>query len=68
MPVNQLSPRQEEIAVLFAEGYNHADVCKALRIKPNTLRKYIMVINLKWGCNGRTQIAIKAWEKGLVSR
>ena len=66
MAVTELSERQEEVASLFGQGFNHDDVCRILNIKQNTLHNYITIINLKWGSKNRTQIAIMAWEKGLV--
>lgn len=54
-----LSPREQEIVRLIAEGLSNKDICDRLYLSNGTVRNHISTILEKTGLEHRTQIAIQ---------
>jgi DNA-binding NarL/FixJ family response regulator len=57
----KLTPREQEIAALVAEGLSNAGIAERLIISNGTVRNHISVILEKLGLEHRTQIAVRYW-------
>ncbi|SEJ47085.1 regulatory protein, luxR family [Propionispira arboris] len=52
----QLTAREERVLSLMAKGFSTEEMCSALIITPNTLKKHIMSIYKKLGIKNRIQL------------
>jgi len=62
-----LTDREREVVSLLAEGYSNPEIARRLHLAPGTVRNYVSVILQKLGVADRTQAAIVALRRGLVS-
>jgi two-component system NarL family response regulator len=65
--VNPLTNREQEILSLVARGKSNQEIANELYISPGTVRVHIHTILQKLEVRDRTQAAIVAIQKGLVS-
>ena len=61
-----LSPREQEILRLLANGQSNTDIAAQLFLSEGTVRNYVSGIFTKLGVTDRTQAAIIALRHGLV--
>lgn len=62
-----LTPREEEVFKLLAEGYSSSDVAKKLFISLKTAQKHQGRIMEKLGINNRTELVKYAIRKGIIT-
>ncbi len=65
---NLLTRREIEILELLGRGLSNADISKALFISDGTVKSHISHLLRKLDRRDRTQLAIYAFEKGLVEK
>ncbi|MBR8828438.1 MAG: response regulator transcription factor [Gomphosphaeria aponina SAG 52.96 = DSM 107014] len=65
---NTLTKREEEILSLVAKGKSNQEIADTLYIAPGTVRVHVHAILKKLDVRDRTQAAILALQKGLISR
>ncbi|MEU7581868.1 response regulator transcription factor [Streptomyces sp. NPDC041068] len=63
-----LTAREEEIALLVADGLTNTEIGTKLFISPGTAKTHIANIQAKLKARNRVGIAAWAWESGLASR
>ncbi|WP_188196236.1 response regulator [Nonomuraea sp. SYSU D8015] len=61
-----LTPREHEVIRLVAAGHSNTDIARRLYISPHTVKTHITNMINKLGLRDRTQLAILAYETGLV--
>ena len=61
-----LSPREQEVAVLLAEGLSNAEVARRLYISPTTAAVHVSNILTKLGMSSRAEVAAWAVRQGLA--
>jgi len=61
-----LTTREREAAALIAQGMNNREIAKVMIVSVKTVETYVTRILNKLGIDSRVQIAIWAFEKGLV--
>jgi DNA-binding NarL/FixJ family response regulator len=61
-----LSPREQQILTLLAEGRTQRQIAEALVISPKTVATHIQHVLGKLGVNTRAQAVAMAFQKGLV--
>lgn len=54
--VHGLTPTEARVAVALAEGQSVADICRALRLSPNTVRTHLKRAFLKTGTNRQAEL------------
>lgn len=64
--VEALSERELEVARLIARGKNNADIARELFLSETTVKTYVSRLLAKLGLRDRVQIAVLAYESGLV--
>jgi DNA-binding CsgD family transcriptional regulator len=57
MPIDHLTIRESEVAVLLSKGRSHKDVARMLGIAPSTVRNQTQSIYDKLGVNSRAELA-----------
>ena len=62
-----LTAREREVAALIAEGKSTREIAGALVVGERTVESHVANIMFKLGVHSRSQIAVWAAEKGLVS-
>jgi DNA-binding NarL/FixJ family response regulator len=62
-----LTEREQEILRLVSAGLNNAEIAGRLVISPLTAKTHVSSILGKLGCRDRAQLAILAYETGLVT-
>lgn len=62
----QITRREIEILELLGRGFSNADIAKALFISDGTVKSHISHLLRKLDRRDRTQLALYAFEKGLV--
>ncbi len=67
-PPVQLTPREQEVLQLLAEGLTNKQIAAALTISPRTVNFHLDNVYSKLGVNSRTEAAIYALRRGLVRR
>jgi len=65
---NSLTEREQEILCLIADGKNNQEIADLLHITAGTVRVHVHAILQKLEVRDRTQAAILALQKGLISR
>lgn len=65
---NELTPRELDVLQLLADGKNNADIAAQLVLTDKTIRGYISNILSKLQLEDRTQIAVFAWQQGLMDK
>ncbi len=66
-PAVTLTPREDEILQLLAEGLSAAQVAARLYISPSTAKTHMSKLYDKLGAGNRTQAVMNAVRLGLVS-
>ncbi|MDI6871044.1 MAG: response regulator transcription factor [Bacillota bacterium] len=66
-PLATLSPREYEVFLLVAEGMTNQDIGKRLFISEKTVKNYVTKVRKKLGVSNRTQVALYALRRGIVS-
>ena len=64
----ELSEREFEVLRLIAAGKSNAEIAAALVIGESTVKTHISNILKKLHLDDRTQVAVYAWQQGLVRR
>jgi DNA-binding NarL/FixJ family response regulator len=65
LPVS-LTPREEDVLRLLAQGYSNRQIAHSLFISLSTVKKHVERINSKLGVSTRTEAAVKASRMGLL--
>jgi DNA-binding NarL/FixJ family response regulator len=63
---DSVTGREREILVLIAGGLTNAEIADRLVISPLTIKSHVSRILAKLDARDRTQLAILAYESGLV--
>lgn len=66
-PLATLSPREYEVFLLVAEGMTNQEIGKRLFISEKTVKNYVTKVRKKVGVSNRTQVALYALRRGLVT-
>lgn len=61
-----LTPREEEVLRLLAQGYSNRQIAHSLFISLTTVKKHVEHITSKLGVSTRTEAAVKASRLGLL--
>jgi len=67
-PFTELTAREMEVLRLIANGLSNRDIAEELVISENTVKGHVSNILSKLHLADRTQAAVYAWQKGIVSR
>jgi len=67
-PLSDLTKREMEILKLIADGSNNSEIAKQLVISLHTVKGHVSNILSKLHLADRTQAAVYAWQKGVISR
>jgi two-component system, NarL family, response regulator LiaR len=65
-PLDQLSPREQEVLAALARGRSNRQIAKALQISEETVKAHVSSILAKLGLADRTQAAIFGLQQRLV--
>ena len=63
-PLTKLTPREQEVLALLAQGYLYKEICDQLDISINTLRNHLRAIYEKLHVHSRTEATIKYLARG----
>jgi serine-type D-Ala-D-Ala carboxypeptidase/endopeptidase (penicillin-binding protein 4) len=66
-PPPRLTPRQREVLRLIAEGLDNAEIAQRLGISTRTARAHVSSLLERLGVQNRTQAAVLALKKGMIS-
>jgi NarL family two-component system response regulator LiaR len=64
----ELTPRELEVLQLLADGQTNASIAAQLVLSEKTVRGYVSNILSKLHLEDRTQVAVFAWQQGLMER
>ena len=65
--VEPLTERELEVLRLLAQGYSNPEIAQQLHLAAGTVRNYVSTILQKLGVGDRTQAAVVALQRGLIS-
>jgi DNA-binding NarL/FixJ family response regulator len=63
---DELSPREEEVLQLIADGLAPNEVAERLYISPRTVKNHLASAYAKLGARDRTDAVLKAVRRGIV--
>lgn len=66
--VEQLTPRQREVAALIARGYSNRRIAETLVLEEGTVANHVQHILGRLGVSNRAQVAVWVVERGLHDR
>jgi NarL family two-component system response regulator LiaR len=66
-PLDQLSPREQEVLTVLARGRSNREIARALAISEETVKAHVSSILAKLRLADRTQAAIFGLQQGLVA-
>ena len=61
---NLLTPREEQVVALVAEGLSNRDVASELNLSEHTIKKYLFRIFEKLGISSRVELVLYAVNNG----
>ena len=64
----ELTDREREVLKLIANGFSNNQIAEKLFISENTVKGHVSNILSKLHLADRTQVAVYAWQRGLVQR
>ena len=64
----ELTDREREVLKLSANGFSNNQIAEKLFISENTVKGHVSNILSKLHLADRTQVAVYAWQRGLVQR
>jgi NarL family two-component system response regulator LiaR len=64
----ELTDREQEVLRLIANGLSNSEIASKLVISENTVKGHVSNILSKLHLADRTQVAVFAWQKGIVRR
>lgn len=64
---NLLSERENEVLLLVAQGLSNASIAARLVISERTVKSHVSSMLSKLDMTDRTQLAVYAWQQGLIS-
>ena len=67
-PFIQLSKRELQVLEQVASGKSNAEIAEALHVGIKTIRAHVSNILSKLHLKDRTQVAVLAWQKGIVRK
>ncbi len=56
-PIEQLSAREQDVAVRFGQGRTYKEIAREIGISPNTVRYYLRSIYMKLNINSKADIS-----------
>ena len=65
--VEALTERELEVLRLLAQGYSNPEIAQRVHLAAGTVRNYVSMILQKLGVGDRTQAAVVALQRGLIS-
>ncbi|WP_405056460.1 response regulator transcription factor [Kribbella sp. NBC_01505] len=65
-PLQDLTPREREVAIEVAEGMSNAEIAGKLQLSESTVKVHITHIMAKLGLSNRTKLALLVHDIGLV--
>lgn len=65
-PAQPLTPREQEVVVLLADGLTNAEIASALSISTGTVKTHLSNVQSKLAARNRVEIAAWAWRTGLT--
>ena len=63
-----LTPREREVLALVVKGYNNVQIGKKLIISRHTAKSHVCSILRKLSAANKTQLAVKAYKEGFLSK
>jgi DNA-binding NarL/FixJ family response regulator len=66
--LDELTDREREVLVLVARGLSNAELASTLHVTLPTAKTHVSRILTKLGARDRTQLAIVAYESGIITR
>lgn len=66
--LSHLSEREHEVLLHIAHGYSNATIAQRLVISERTVKSHVSSILSKLNMTDRTQLAVFAWQRGLISK
>lgn len=66
VPSMPLTHRQTDVVLLVARGFSNKEIGAALHLSENTIKGYVSEILAQHQLRDRTQLAIRAYDSGLV--
>jgi DNA-binding NarL/FixJ family response regulator len=65
-PIGGLSPRQQEVLAMVAEGHSNKAIAEALYVSPNTVKTHVASLLSKLHADSRVQLAAIATRHALL--
>jgi DNA-binding NarL/FixJ family response regulator len=66
--LDELTPREQEVLGLVAQGLTNAEIAQALQLSPLTAKTHVSRILMKLGARDRVQLVVIAYKTGIVGR
>jgi len=64
-PLEGLTPRENDVAELVAQGCSNREIAEQLFISEGTARNILSIVLSKLGLRNRTQLAIRFWKRAF---
>lgn len=64
--IRRLTPREQEVLVLMAEGLSNTEIRERLHISEATVKTHVARVIMKTGSRDRTTAVVRAYKSGLV--
>ena len=61
-----LTAREIKIVLEIAEGKTNGQIAACLGVSPATVKRHLNNILIKWDCENRTQVAVRAVRRGVA--